>query len=335
MFSRYMLPFIAAAGFAFAVYSVVVGAKPAPVSQHVAEPAQAPFRSYIAGSGIIEAKSENISIGTPVAGIVFKVYVKWGDRVKAGEPLFMIDDRAEKADLEVKKTELAKAKAAVAEAGAGLADVKAQLALAESVTDRRAISVDDLERRRNAALIAGAKVDSARAQVEAAEAAVKAAETNLERLTVRAPVDGAILQLNIRPGEFAPAGALSNPLVMLGNLDNFHIRVNIDENDAWRFSDRAPAVASLRGNRDFKTKLLFVRVEPYVLPKKSLTGDSAERVDTRVLQVIYSFDPLTLPAYVGQQMDVFIEAPPVTGPDTGASPEKGEKSQNPAGGKES
>jgi hypothetical protein len=40
-----------------------------------------------------------------------------------------------------------------------------------------------------------------------------------------------------------------------------------------------------------------------------LTGDSTERVDTRVLQALYSFDRATLPAYVGQQMDVFIEAP--------------------------
>ena len=48
-----------------------------------------------------------------------------------------------------------------------------------------------------------------------------------------------------------------------------------------------------------------------MLPKKSLTGDSAERVDTRVLQVLYSFDPKSLPVYVGQQMDVFIEAPPI------------------------
>jgi hypothetical protein len=45
-----------------------------------------------------------------------------------------------------------------------------------------------------------------------------------------------------------------------------------------------------------------------VVPKKSLTGDSNERVDTRVLQALYRFDRKELPIYVGQQMDVFIEA---------------------------
>jgi HlyD family secretion protein len=59
-----------------------------------------------------------------------------------------------------------------------------------------------------------------------------------------------------------------------------------------------------------KTDLRFVRVEPYVVPKKSLTGGSNERVDTRVLQALYAFERGNLPVFVGQQMDVFIEAGP-------------------------
>jgi HlyD family secretion protein len=70
-------------------------------------------------------------------------------------------------------------------------------------------------------------------------------------------------------------------------------------------------VAYLRGNRDIGADLTFYRIEPYVIPKKSLTGDSTERVDTRVLQVLYTFEPGEKPIYVGQQMDVFIETPPL------------------------
>jgi HlyD family secretion protein len=53
--------------------------------------------------------------------------------------------------------------------------------------------------------------------------------------------------------------------------------------------------------------LSFARIEPYIVPKKSLTGDNTERVDTRVLQIIYRFEPPPFPVYTGQQMDVFIE----------------------------
>jgi hypothetical protein len=62
-----------------------------------------------------------------------------------------------------------------------------------------------------------------------------------------------------------------------------------------------------------------------VVPKKSLTGESTERVDTRVLQVLYKFEQSKLPVYVGQQMDVFIEAPPVTGGSTKPAAKAGEK----------
>jgi hypothetical protein len=73
----------------------------------------------------------------------------------------------------------------------------------------------------------------------------------------------------------------------------------------------AKAIATVRGNADLRTPVTFVRFEPFVLPKKSLTGESTERVDTRVLQVIYRVENEALPLFVGQQMDVFIEASPV------------------------
>ena len=96
--------------------------------------------------------------------------------------------------------------------------------------------------------------------------------------------------------------------MLLGSDTRLHVRVDIDETDAWRLKPDARAVAFVRGNAEFKTPLRFVRIEPYVVPKTSLTGDTAERVDTRVLQVIYSFDPASVSVHVGQLMDVYIEA---------------------------
>ena len=71
------------------------------------------------------------------------------------------------------------------------------------------------------------------------------------------------------------------------------------------------AEASLRGDPSRKFPLRFVRVEPYVIPKKSLTGDNTERVDTRVLQVLYAIERTDHPVYVGQQLDVFIDGRPL------------------------
>ena len=148
------------------------------------------------------------------------------------------------------------------------------------------------------------------AAVDQAAAQVQETQTELDRLVIRALVDGEVLQVNVRPGEFVGAPP-SQALVVLGNVTQLHVRVDVDEYDIPRFIADAPARATLKGQPNDFFPLRFVRLEPYVVPKKSLTGDNTERVDTRVLQVIYAFDPQGLPAHVGQQVDAFIEATPI------------------------
>ncbi len=305
---KYTLPILAATGFLFASYTVVSSNQPVPIAPALVEPASAPFTNFIAGAGIIEPKNENIAIGSPLARLVSKVAVKVGDKVSANQPLFYLDDRENRTELKQRQADLAKAKADVLVAKANVADSQSLFDLANSVSDSRAISGEEVLKRRNALAIAKAKLESAAAFVEQAQAAILQTETTLERLVVRSPIDCDVLQVNIRAGEFASAGALSKPLLILGDLETLHVRVDIDENDAWRFDKKAKAIAYLRGNRQFKVDLQLAYIEPFVIPKKSLTGDSTERVDTRVLQALYQFNPSDLPSYVGQQMDVFIEA---------------------------
>jgi ABC-type multidrug transport system ATPase subunit len=138
----------AVAGVAFAVWTVVTTSRPIPAAESVAEPALAPFRAYVAGAGIIEASTRNIAAGSPLAGIVAQMYVEVGSRVKAGDPLFKIEDRNYMAQRAVQLAALRTAEAGVKEAEASLADAQSQLALAESVTDKRAISVEEVNKRR-------------------------------------------------------------------------------------------------------------------------------------------------------------------------------------------
>lgn len=295
MIRTYVLPFVALLGFLFAIGTVVRGAEPTPVGQPVAQPARAPFPTFLAGAGIVESASENVAVGTPVSGIVMSVAVRPGDRVETGAPLFQLDTR----DLDASRVV---AQAKVREAAAMRERARSQLALAESIRDPRAISADELVTRRSALSIADASLASA-------EAEVRRLDIEIDRRTVRALAPGRVLQVKVRPGEMAQAGVLATPLVLLGDDERPRVRVDVDENDAWRFHAGAAAVAHVRGNPALATKLRFERVEPFVVPKVSLTGQSSERVDTRVLQVIYSFDGEALPVYVGQQMDVFVEAP--------------------------
>jgi HlyD family secretion protein len=300
MLGRHIVPFLAVIGFVIAAGVVFYGNRPPPAALPAIQSAKAPFPSSIAGAGITEASTENVAVGTQVSGVVTNIYVKRGDTVKSGDPLFMVDDR----DLQA---QLLPASARVREAEANLAKVKDHLDRGErlSIGNRGAISIQDLDNRRFDAAIGETALATAQSGVEQIK-------REIEIHTVRALVPGRILQINIRPGEYAQSGVLASPLMLLGDDSQMHVRVNIDENDSWRFKPDGSAMAFIRGNPALKTPLRFVRIDPYVVPKTSLTGDSPERTDMRVLQVIYSYDPATLPmVYAGQQMDVFIEAPPV------------------------
>jgi multidrug efflux pump subunit AcrA (membrane-fusion protein) len=307
---RTILPVIAFAALTFGIISVVRSQPRHEFNLPPSPPPVAPYAQVVAAEGLVEASSENISIGTSLSEVVAEVPATVGQKVKSGEPLFKLDDRQLRADLLARQAELGVSETQVTVDTVLSNDATEQLNFAETLLDKRAISSEELAKRRHAAEAARARCEAARAQVVAAAAQVKSAETQIERSTVRSPIDGEVLQVKIHVGEYAPAGVTPSPLILLGRLKPLNIRVDVDEHEAWRVHPGAKAVANVRGNANLKTTLSFVRFEPFVVPKKSLTGDSTERVDTRVLQVIYRVEDDSLPLFVGQQMDVFIQAQP-------------------------
>lgn len=298
MIGRLVIPGLAAAGLLATAIEVSVGDRAPQMPAPVLRPVEAPFNANVAGTGIVEASTENIAVGTPVSGIVASVLVKPGEHVRAGDVLFRIDDREIAA-------ELLPATAKVSEAEAVLMKDKDTRDRGEALSKANgdAITVEELQKRRLVVSIDEAAVARAKADVERIKLL-------LSRYAVTAPIDGLIMQVKTRVGEFATTGVLDPPLMVVGDDTRLHVRVDVDEQQAWRVKPNAKAMAFIRGNPKLKASLTFERMEPLVVRKASLTGESVERTDTRVLQVIYSFDPAELPAYVGQQLDVFIEAVP-------------------------
>ena len=307
-------------------------------------PPSARVAKAIGAVGIVEAQSENIAVSVPVPGLVTHLYVKAGDKVRKGERLFSLDDRdlvaevaLRRSSLQVAQARLQKlldsprpeevpaAQAKVKEAEALLQDAQIQVDLIERVSDKRAIREEDLLRRRLALSAAKARLDTAKAdlaliqagawkpdieiartQVTEADQQVKRVQADLERLVVTAPISGEILQCKVHLGEYAQAGPLAQPLILMGDTSVLNVRADVDEVDAWRLQAGAGAVGSPRGASSVRVPLRFVREEPYVVPKKSLTGDSTERVDTRVMQVLFALSG-NAGVHAGQQMDVFID----------------------------
>jgi len=153
-------------------------------------------------------------------------------------------------------------------------------------------------------------------QLEALRHAHAAASALLDKYAIRAKVAGVVLALNSTRGSYvSTAGAYDaytggfDPLVVLSApQDHLAIRCFVDEILVSRLP--APghirAEASIRGT-DVKIPLEFVRVQPYVSPKIELSNQRQERVDLRVLPVIFRFPTKDVRgAYPGQLVDVFI-----------------------------
>lgn len=307
--SQWIVPALAAAGFTAMLMTVAAGDKDYPVAAPLAQPAKTPFPDSVSGAGLVEASTQNISVAVPLAGVITRIHVRVGQRVAAGAPLLTLDERPLAAEIASREAAARVAEARIAESEAQLAEAEDQLAKVRDLADPRAVSREEIVRRETAARAAASRLRLAQASLEQARAQLSQSRIDFERLTVRAPIAGEVLQLNARVGEFASPGESQAPVVV-GETRTLHVRVDIDESDAWRFRPGSRAVAFLRGNTAISVPASFVRIEPYVLPKKSLTGASAERVDTRVLQVLFAFERGERPIYVGQQMDVFVEALP-------------------------
>jgi len=279
-------------------------ANPGPVSP----PPRSPYARTVASTGLIEASRENVKVAAPREGLVTRVLVKVGDAVKAGDPLFQLDDREVRARIRLLEAQVASLRAQSGVDEAQIADLADQVRRFAQLGRDRVATEDEVKRREFSLATARARAAATAAAIAVAEEAVRQAGTDLELLTVRSPRDGRLLQVNLREGEFAALKS-AEPLMLLGDVDRFQVRAEVDEQDAVLMRPDQPAVASLKGHSDLRVPLQFVRIEPYVVPKRSLTGDSLERVDTRVLQVVYAFDRPGFPVYVGQQVDVFIQRP--------------------------
>lgn len=275
------------------------------------KPASNPYPKGIYANGIIESaqtSGSNVNIYPEVSGTVLRVLVAEGQQVKAGTPLLELDDRVQRATAE-------SAKAQVEVAAANLANVQSQYSKlkASSDLDQRSVSRDALDTSANA-------VRSAKAGLELARKQSLAAEALLSKYVLKAVSDGTILSVNTAAGSYISSqGGYSTytggftPILVMGNLNgDLAVRCYVDEILIQRLPDPSKMYArmSIRGT-SFTVPLKFVRFQPNVSPKIELSSQRSERVDVRVLPLLFSFvKPQGINLYPGQLVDIYIGETP-------------------------
>lgn len=275
-------------------------------ANQISLPASSPFKHSIAGIGFVEANSRNIDVGSFTSGIVQKIYVKEGDVVEAKAPLFELDTRSARLQVVIDELEIKTHEHCVEAA-------KATYNSAEDLYNRDKQLKDGVKSR---SLIKKVEFDyqKALADLNAQKRKLEQARNKhalsliaLDKLIVKAPVAGLILKTYIKEGEYIHENTQSE-IITMGNHKPLYLRAQIDENDVSRYKHGAKAVGFIRSNSSISYPLTCVRFEPYAVPKNKLSGDSKEKVDTRIVEIVYKIENTKDDVIIGQQMDVFIEA---------------------------
>jgi len=271
------------------------------------KPASNPYAKGIYANGIIEsyqANGVNINIYPEVPGTVSKILVAEGATIKKGTTLILIDDAVQRATVEQQKSQIELASASLKSAQDQLDKLRKSYEL-----NPRSVSQSDLDNAENAVKVAKANVEVVRKQYDLGLAL-------LSKYTIKAPSDGSILSINTAVGSYISAQGTYdsysqgfNPVLVMGSSQTYvGVRCYIDEILISRLpqASQMNARMSIRGT-NISIPLEYVRVQPYVSPKIELSSQRTERVDVRVLPVIFRFErPKDVDVYPGQLVDVYI-----------------------------
>jgi HlyD family secretion protein len=290
--------------------------------------------------GRVEPPSGMIKVAAPTMGVVSRVLVKINDTVFAGEPLILLSDEEIQARYLAAESQAGMRKRLRDEQPAtgkaadrrraedALADAETAVFDAHVAVDKAAIawragsgSNDNLTNARSALVRAQDELGKRQAQLRASsadaplptplEAQVASARgdlsfarVNLEKLRIRAPIDGTVLQVNINPGELATPTSLS-PLLLIANLSTLNVRAELDERDMAGIKVGQPATirAAAFPGKEFTGEVSSIAplVEPSRLGARAQQGNRSDVDSVEVLVRLSQPGPLT----AGMKVDVY------------------------------
>lgn len=287
--------------------------------------------------GKVEPPSGIIKVAAPTIGIVSKVLVKVGDTVFAGEPLILLNDDEimaryasaeaqaamrkrlrDEANASGKAGERRRAEDAVAEAETAVYDAQTAVDMAaiawrtsggaaNTLTNARAALVraqDELAKRQAAFRAVDAPLPTPNdAQTTSARGDLSLARVNLEKLKIRAPIDGTVLQININPGELAAPSALQ-PLLSVANLSTLNVRAELDERDISEIKVGQEASVRAAAFPDKEFAGTVTSIAPVVEPSRLSSRGPNNRADVDAVEVLVR---LTQPGplVTGMKVDVY------------------------------
>lgn len=324
---------------------VAVAAAAQGIGTQQAAPSRSDDQNWLAvAPGLVEPKSGQIKIMASAIGPISRVLVHTNDKVLTGQLLVNLDDQDAVARVETQRAQVAMQKRQRNDQAAGkaadrrkaedaVADAETAVVAARDAFDDAAVAIHDghgsaadLTKAHVALTSAEDSLSQKRAalrkleaqsgtplptenegQLNVARSNLWAAEVELEKLKIRAPIDGTVLQVNARLGELASPSS-PDPLVVVGDLAALRVRAELDERDIGEVKVGQPVVvrADAFPGRDFHGTV--ASIAPIVQAGRINSPNSRNLTDFDVTQVeIDLIDPG--PLLVGMKVDTYFERP--------------------------
>lgn len=196
-----------------------VASSPPPVSAPVVtvstvKPTRGDFPIVLEATGNVAALS-SVDLRSQTTSTVKAVHVKEGDFVRAGQLLFTLDDRADRANVDKARAQLARDQAA-------LADARRQVQRSRELVGQGFLSQSAVD-------TTSTQADGLQAAVLADQAALRAAEVALSYNTVRAPIDGRIGAIGAYPGTLVLANATATPMLTVTRMNPVSVNFTLPE----------------------------------------------------------------------------------------------------------
>ncbi|MGE0791874.1 MAG: efflux RND transporter periplasmic adaptor subunit [Sandaracinaceae bacterium] len=274
------------------VTMVVLGAlayfratRPRPIQYQTAAVTRGEVLAGVEATGTVEPL-RTVSVGPDVSGRIVAVHADYNDLVREGQVLVEIDPLPFRARQAEARARLSAARAGLRQATATLEDAERRARRFENLAGTGAIAQQELDTARNAVAQGEAAVSNARAQIALAQASLGSTDTDLERTSVRSPVDGVVLERAAEPGQ-AVAASFQPPtlFVIAEDLTRMELRLAVDEADIGRVEPGQAATFTVDAypERTFTAEVSSVRnaartVQGVVTYEVVLAVDNTDRL---------------------------------------------------------
>lgn len=211
--------------------------------------------------GKVYAKDQ-VDVGAQVSGQIIKLYVKVGDKVKQGDLIAQIDKDKQQNDLDITKAKLESIKASLESKKVAFDIANKQYQREQKLYAQKATSLESLETLKNNYYTLKADVADLNAQVIQLEISLKNAQKDLGYTTIRAPIDGYIINVAVDEGQTVNANQSTPTIVKIANLDEMEVRMEIAEADINKIKIGTEVNFAVLSDPDKKYQALISSIDP-------------------------------------------------------------------------